>query len=280
MTDTFDRNILFCRMIGLLSQEQLDGLADTAVAVGGAGGVGFTHAEAFVRQGIGRIHISDFDAFGPENMGRQFGCTTKTVGRDKAEVLEERLLSINPALQLVRFGALTPDNIGAFLDGVAFVGDAVDYFAIRPHRMLHMEAYRRGIPSMLVAPQAYGCTVHLFDPAHMSFDQYFDMSDELTEKQMLDNWSTGLGPTHMYRHYLPERYLDMEKRTASVVSAVCLMSTAILTGVGLRRILGQHTNFKPLPTMYHFDLVEARFEEVLIEDGVRGIRANPEKYFR
>ncbi|MGH6979762.1 MAG: ThiF family adenylyltransferase, partial [Stellaceae bacterium] len=116
MSDPYDRNILFCRMVGLLTQEQLDSLAHKTVAVGGAGGVGFTHAESIVRQGIGRVKISDFDTFGAENMGRQFGCTTLTVGRPKAEVLEERLMSINPALKVERFGALTRDNIDEFLD--------------------------------------------------------------------------------------------------------------------------------------------------------------------
>jgi molybdopterin/thiamine biosynthesis adenylyltransferase len=280
MTTSFDRNILFCRMIGLLTQEQLDSLEHKIVAVGGAGGVGFTHAEAFVRQGIGRIRISDFDAFGPENMGRQFGCTVSTVGRDKATVLEERLMSINPALKVDRFGALEPANIAAFLDGVDFVGDAVDYFNIRAHRLLHGEARKRGIKSMLVAPQAYGCTIHLFDPEHMSFDEYFDLDDDMPEKTLLDHWSTGLGPSHIYRHYLPERYLDMEKRTASVVSAVCLLSTAILTGVGLRLMLGQSVGYRPVPYMYHMDLVTGQFDGIHIPDGVRGIKADPEKYFR
>lgn len=280
MTDKFDRNILFCRMIGLLTQAELDSLAHKTVAVGGAGGVGFTHAETLVRQGIGRIKISDFDAFGPENMGRQFGCTVHTVGRDKAEVLEERLMSINPALKVERFGALNAGNIADFLDDVDFVGDAVDYFAVKAHRLLHGEAHRRRIPSMLAAPQGYGCTVHFFDPDDMSFDQYFDLNDAMTEQEQLENWSTGLGPSHMYRHYLSERHLNMEKRTASVVSAVCLLSTAVLAAVALRRLLDQPVAFKPIPYMYHIDLVTARFEEIHIPNGVKGIKADPEKYFR
>ena len=280
MSDPFDRNILFCRMIGLLTQEQLDSLAHKTVAVGGAGGVGFTHAECIVREGIGRIKISDFDKFGAENMGRQFGCTTLTVGRDKAEVLEERLLAINPALKIERFGELTGDNIGAFLDGVDFVCDAVDYFHIAPHRLLHGEARKRGIPSMLAAPQGYGCTAHLWDPDHMSFDEYFDLNDRMTAQEQLNNWGIGLGPTHVYRHYLDKRNLDMENKTGSVISAVCLMATGVISAVALRRLLGQPIAFKPVPYMYHIDLVMGRFDELHIPEGVRGIKADPEKYMR
>lgn len=280
MTDAFDRNVLFCRMIGLLTQEQLDSLEHKKVAVGGAGGVGFTHAECFVRQGIGRMNVSDFDTFGPENMGRQFGCTVATVGRNKEEVLTERLMSINPALKVQRFGALGPDNIASYLDGVDFVADAVDYFNVVAHRMLHGEARKRRIPAMIVGPQAYGCTIQLFDPDHMSFDEYFDLRDGMPVPEQLDNWGTGLGPSHMYRHYTSEPYLDMEKKTASVVSAVCLLSTAVLAGVALRLLLGQSVAFKPVPYMYHFDLVNAQFEELHIPDGVRGIKADPERYYR
>jgi molybdopterin/thiamine biosynthesis adenylyltransferase len=280
MADSFDRNILFCRMIGLLTQEQLDGLGHKMVAIAGAGGVGFTHAECIVREGIGRVRISDFDTFGAENMGRQFGCTTLTVDRPKAEVLEERLKSINPALQVERFGAIGPDNVEAFLDGVDFVCDAVDYFHVAPHRVLHHEARRRGIPAMIVGPQGYGCTVHLFDPDHMSFDDYFDVDDHMPEQEQLRNWGIGLGPTHVYRHYLAERNLDMENKTGSVISAVCLLCSGIIAGVALRRLLDQPVNFKPLPYMYHLDLVMARLDELYIPEGVRGIRADPAKYMR
>jgi tRNA threonylcarbamoyladenosine dehydratase len=280
MTDPFDRDTLFCRMVGLLTQEQLDGLADKTVAVAGAGGVGFTHAESIVREGIGRMKISDFDTFGAENMGRQFGCTVETVGRDKAAVLEERLKSINPALKLERFGALESGNVGRFLDGVDFACDAIDYFHIAPHRLYHAAARQRRIPSMLVAPVGYGCTVHLFDPDHMSFDDFFDLNDRMSDQEQLDNWGLGLGPTHVYRHYMAKRNLDMKNKTGSVISGTCLLSSGVIAATTLRRLLGQPIFIKPLPYMYHIDLVMGRFDELHIPDGVRGIKADPQKYMR
>ena len=280
MPDPFDRNVLFCRMIGMLTQEQLDSLAHKTVAVGGAGGVGYTHAESLVREGVGRIKISDFDTFGPENMGRQFGCTVDTVGRKKAEVLEERLMSINPALKVERFGALDHSNIPSFVEGVDFICDAVDYFQILARRPLHAEARKHRIPVMIAGPQGYGCTAHLFEPDHMSFDEYFDLHDGMSEQEQLDNWSAGLGPTHMYRHYSSEPYLDMKRRYTSTVSGVCLLSTAVLASIALRRLLNQPVAIKPVPYIYHIDLAMARFDEVHIPDGVRGIKANPERYYR
>ena len=44
MSNSFSRDVLFCRMIGILAQEELDALAAKTVAVPGCGGAGFTHA--------------------------------------------------------------------------------------------------------------------------------------------------------------------------------------------------------------------------------------------
>jgi molybdopterin/thiamine biosynthesis adenylyltransferase len=280
MSDPFDRNILFARMIGLLTQQELDSLAYKTVAVAGAGGVGFTHAEAIVREGIGRMRISDFDVFDPINMGRQFGCSTLTVGREKAEVLEERLMTVNPALELERFGGLDEANVARFLDGADLACDAIDYFHVAPHRMMHREARKRGVPVVFCGPQGFGCTLHLFEPDHMSFDEFFDFHDDQSDLEQMRNWGMGIGPTHLYRHYLPHRNLDFEKQTGSVVSAVCLLSTALVAAVALRRLLNQEMFFKPVPHVYHLDLVMGRFEEVHIPEGVRGIKEEPKKYMR
>ncbi|MEJ1360816.1 MAG: ThiF family adenylyltransferase [Candidatus Sedimenticola sp. (ex Thyasira tokunagai)] len=90
----FERDILFSRMIGLISEDELDLLEGKKVAIPGCGGTGFTYAESLVRMGVGSIHISDEDTFGAENMNRQFGCTVHTVGQPKVKVLSERLSSI------------------------------------------------------------------------------------------------------------------------------------------------------------------------------------------
>jgi tRNA threonylcarbamoyladenosine dehydratase len=280
MTDSFDRNTLFCRMVGILTQPELDSLEHKTVVFAGAGGVGFTHAESIVREGIGRVKISDFDAFGPENMGRQFGCSTLTVGRDKAVVLEERLRSINPALRIERYAAITPENIGRFLDGADMACDAMDYFHLEPHRIYYAEARRQRVPVVIGAPQGYGATLHFFHPDHMSFDEYFDLRDGQSEAEQMDNWGDGFGPARLYRHYLNDRNLDFHNKTGSVVSATCLLSTALVSAVVLRQLLGQESAFKPVPYIYHIDLVAGRFEELYVPDGIRGIRSNPEKYLR
>ena len=132
----FDRNTLFCRMIGILDQQELDALAEKTVAVPGCGGGGYTHAESLVRMGVGRIKIADFDTFGAENIGRQFGATIHTVGRSKTAVLEERLRSINPAIVVEVFKGVSDATVAPFLADVDFVCDAIDYFSISARRLI------------------------------------------------------------------------------------------------------------------------------------------------
>ncbi len=280
MDFAFDRDTLFCRMVGILTPQELASLADKVVAVPGAGGVGFTHAESLARMGIGTLRISDFDAFGPENIGRQFGATMHTVGREKVEVLRDRLHSINPALAVEPFGKLTEDNIARFLDGGHFVADAIDYFSIAPRRMLHREARRRRIPVAIAGPVGYGATLHLFHPDHMSFDEYFDLSDGKGEEENLLSFGEGLGPAQLYRHYMADRNLDFERKGGSVLSSSCLLCTSLVGTVALRLLLAKPGFFKPVPYVYQIDLMAGAMVELHIPEGVRAIKRDPEKYRR
>jgi tRNA threonylcarbamoyladenosine dehydratase len=267
-------------MVGILEPPQLAVLSNKTVAVPGAGGVGFTHAESLARMGIGRLKISDFDAFGPENIGRQFGATVHTVGQDKVEVLRDRLQSINPSMAVETYGRLTNDNIGRFLEGADLVADAIDYFAISPRRMLNAEARRRGIPVVIAGPVGYGATLHLFAPNHMSFDEYFDVADAKSEDENLLCFGMGLGPAQLYRHYMANRNLDFERKDGSVLSSACLLCTSLIGTVAMRSLLALPMFFKPVPYVYQIDLVAGATVELHIPGGVKEIKNDPEKYMR
>jgi molybdopterin/thiamine biosynthesis adenylyltransferase len=280
MTDDFDRNTLFCRMIGLLTQEKLDALAGKTVAVPGCGGVGYTHAESLARMGVGRIKIADFDTFGAENIGRQFGATTHTVGRSKTAVLEERLRSINPAIIVQTFEGVSEDTVDRFLAGVDFVCDAIDYFTIAPRRLMYREAHRRGIPAACAGPLGFGATLHIFEPWGMTFDEYYDLRDGQSEEQMLRNFATGLNPGQLFRHSLDNQNLDFKNKSGSVISSSCLLCSALMGFVALTRLIDKSTALKPVPYVYQVDLAAAKFAEIHVRDGVRGIKADPHTYMR
>lgn len=116
----------FCRTEYLLGSEGMEILRNSHVAIFGVGGVGGFACEAIVRAGVGKVSIIDYDDVDISNINRQIIADTSTVGRRKVEVMKERLLKINPELEIFCFDdKYMPDNrIG--LDGVDFVVDAID----------------------------------------------------------------------------------------------------------------------------------------------------------
>ncbi|MBO7564952.1 MAG: tRNA threonylcarbamoyladenosine dehydratase [Clostridiales bacterium] len=86
----------FSRTQLLLGPEGMEKLKNARVAVFGVGGVGGYAVEALVRSGVGSLDLIDDDVVCPSNINRQIIATTKTVGRHKVDVAEERVHEINP----------------------------------------------------------------------------------------------------------------------------------------------------------------------------------------
>lgn len=90
----------FSRTAKVIGEENLDKLNNAHVAVFGIGGVGGHAAEALVRAGIGNIDIIDSDTVSLSNINRQIVALHSTVGKLKVEVLKDRLIDINPDLNI------------------------------------------------------------------------------------------------------------------------------------------------------------------------------------
>lgn len=85
----------------LIGEEGLQRLSVSRVAVIGVGGVGGYAAEMVVRAGVGHLIIMDSDNVSVTNKNRQLLALDSTVGRPKCDVLRERLLDINPQLDII-----------------------------------------------------------------------------------------------------------------------------------------------------------------------------------
>ncbi len=131
----------------LLGEEKLNLLRNANVLVVGVGGVGAYAAEMIVRAGVGRMTIADADKVSESNINRQLVALHSTIGREKCDILAERLKDINPELQLAvvnRF--IKDDETDALLDSDNFdyVVDAID--TLSPKLALIKGALDRGIP--------------------------------------------------------------------------------------------------------------------------------------
>lgn len=121
-------NNIFTRTQLLLTREGMDILAKSAVAVFGIGGVGSYAAEAMVRSGLGKIILVDYDIIDISNINRQIHATTKTVGRPKVKVMKERLLDINPDLEIKIYNEKYNETTRELLidNSYDYVVDAID----------------------------------------------------------------------------------------------------------------------------------------------------------
>ena len=131
----------------LLGKEKLTLLRNANVLVVGVGGVGAYAAEMIVRAGVGRMTIADADKVSESNINRQLVALHSTIGREKCDILAERLKDINPSLKLTTVNRFIKDSeTDELLDSDKFdyVVDAID--TLSPKLALIKGAMDRGIP--------------------------------------------------------------------------------------------------------------------------------------
>lgn len=118
----------FSRTQLLLGGEAMKKLSESRVAVFGVGGVGGYACEALVRSGVGHFDLIDDDKVCLTNLNRQIIATRKTVGKYKTDVMKERMLEINPEVDVtIHKCFFLPENADEFpFSEYDYVIDAVD----------------------------------------------------------------------------------------------------------------------------------------------------------
>ncbi|SDM89944.1 tRNA threonylcarbamoyladenosine dehydratase [Acetanaerobacterium elongatum] len=140
MQDEFSRTKL------LLGAPAVDALKASRVAIFGIGGVGSYVVEALARSGVGGFALFDDDKVCLTNINRQLIATHATVGRQKTEVMRERILDINPKAQVEVFSCFyTAENADNYdLTQYNYIVDAID--TVSSKLELILRAYKLGVP--------------------------------------------------------------------------------------------------------------------------------------
>lgn len=136
----------FDRAARLFSEPGLHRLMGSRVMVVGVGGVGSFAAEALARSGVGWLQLVDFDRVCVTNTNRQLHAMKGTVGRQKVEVMAERLRLVHPSSQIDAVGTFYNEQSSDELLGgpIDFVVDAIDNLTAKAHLLASCRA--RGIP--------------------------------------------------------------------------------------------------------------------------------------
>lgn len=120
MTDRYSRTIK------LVGEEGLERLRSASVLIIGVGGVGSYAAEAVARSGAGRVTLMDGDTVQPSNLNRQLVALTSTLGRNKAEVMAERVKDIDPSTEVSAIARFYKEGDDLDLTAFDWVIDAID----------------------------------------------------------------------------------------------------------------------------------------------------------
>ena len=136
----------FSRIEMLIGSEAMNRLFKCRDAVFGIGGVGGHVVEALARSGIGAIDLIDNDKVSLTNINRQIVALHSTVGKDKTEVMRERIFDINPECKVREHKCFyLPENSDEFdFKQYDYIVDAVDTVTAKIE--LVMQAEQAGVP--------------------------------------------------------------------------------------------------------------------------------------
>ena len=129
----------------LFKKEGLEKLRNSNVLVVGMGGVGSFAAEFIARAGVGKMTIVDGDVVDITNINRQLPALHSTVGQPKVKIVGDRLMDINPELQLTRIEEfLSPERAFELVTPeYDYVLDCID--SITPKLNLILAAKRKKV---------------------------------------------------------------------------------------------------------------------------------------
>ncbi|WPR72978.1 tRNA threonylcarbamoyladenosine dehydratase [Flavobacterium sp. NG2] len=129
----------------LFEKEGLEKLQKAHVLVVGLGGVGSFAAEFLARAGVGSMTIVDGDVVDITNINRQLPALHSTVGQPKIDIVGNRLMDINPELNLIRIKEfLSPDRAYELVSKeYDYVLDCID--SVTPKLNLIMAARRKKV---------------------------------------------------------------------------------------------------------------------------------------
>lgn len=260
----------FSRHLGLLSADEQEKLRHCRVAIPGMGGVGGIHLMTLARLGIGGFRIADYDSFEVANFNRQYGAEVGTLGRSKAEVMSQKALGVNPELDLdALHEPITARNIDRFLQGVDVVVDSLDFFAFDARRMLFAEARRRGIWAVTAGPIGFSAAWLVFDPAGMSFDEYFDLRDGQGPLDQFAAFAVGLAPRATHFKYLDLSYVDRSSGRGPSAGLACHLASGIAATETLKILLGRKP-IRSAPCYAQFDAYRGLLRRGSLRWGNRG----------
>jgi molybdopterin-synthase adenylyltransferase len=213
-------------------------LAESRVAVTGAGGLGGHVIQSLARVGVGQLVVIDPDAFDETNLNRQAFSNRDSLGRHKVDVACEFLAAINPSVTVIPHAvSLDSANAREILLGSDVVVDALDNV---PDRLvLEKAAQALGIPLVHGAIAGLEGQLTTVFPGDQGLKQIYGA--DATRKDPRS----------------PEAVLGVPSVTPSLVAALQAVEV-------LKILLNRGRTFRK--RMVHLDLENGKWQEFVLEE--------------
>ncbi|MGQ1785488.1 MULTISPECIES: tRNA threonylcarbamoyladenosine dehydratase [unclassified Saccharicrinis] len=209
----------------LIGQDKIKELSEKNVLVVGLGGVGAFAAEMIARAGIGKMTIIDGDTINESNRNRQLPALCSTLGMSKAQVLEARLLDINPSLKLTAIARFIDEHSFEELleNDFDYVVDAID--TLSPKVALIRASVQQQIP--IVSSMGAGGK---FDPSQVeitdiSNSKYCNLARMVRKRIYKDGIRKGV-PVVYSPEMVPKEYIiktEGERNKKTTVGTISYM---------------------------------------------------------
>lgn len=227
---------IYTRTEAMLGREAVERLKAASVAVIGVGGVGGFAAEALARAGIGRITVLDADKVVPSNLNRQIIATTSTVGMLKVDAIKQRIVDINPDIEVKTLPIFYDNNTADALDLASFdyVLDCID--SVKSKLLLIERTLLAGTP--IIASMGAG---NKLDPTRF---RVVDISKTHTDPlaKVIRTELKRRGISHLKVVWSDEPAVKVGSRTPASVSFVPSVAGIVMAGEVIKDIaLGSKT---------------------------------------
>jgi len=126
-------NIMFDRLLKLITDKDLKNISTKKILLVGVGGVGGYTLESLIRSGFKNISIIDGDVIDITNLNRQIIAKNDNIGKLKVMEAKERTLAINPEANIKSISVfLTKDNFNDYInEEYDYIIDACDDVPIK-----------------------------------------------------------------------------------------------------------------------------------------------------
>ncbi|MBR2182820.1 MAG: tRNA threonylcarbamoyladenosine dehydratase [Acidaminococcaceae bacterium] len=224
----------FARTELLLGKDNMEKLAAARVCIFGIGGVGGYVAEALARSGVGHLELVDNDTVCLSNLNRQIIATHRTLGQYKADVMKERILSINPAAEVTVHKCFYLPETRAQFDfaNYDYVVDAID--TVTGKISLVLQAEESGTP--IISSMGAG---NKLDPAAFQVADIYETSVCPLAKVMRKELKKR-GVKKLKVVYSKELPVTVKRSIPGSVAFVPSVVGLIIAGEVVKDILGIH----------------------------------------